>query len=128
MAAASLGVNRERLLKDLNTFGFLFENLCLRDIETYAGFYGGNVFHYHDNSDLEVDVIIEMPGGAWGAFEIKLGVDQVEAAAATLLRMKYKMVSAGVQSPSCLAVITGGGLAMLRNDGVYVLPINALRH
>ena len=128
IAAASLGANRERLLKDLNTFGFLFENLCLRDLEIYAGFYGGNVFHYHDNSDLEVDAVIEMPGGEWGAFEIKLGANQAEAAATTLLRMKVKMIASGVQPPACLAVITGGGIAMQRDDGVYVLPINALRH
>ena len=128
LAIAALGTNRERLLQDLKTFGFMFENLCLRDIAVYAGSYGGSVFHYHDNSELEVDAVIEMPDGAWGAFEIKLGEEQVEAAANTLVRMRDKMVAAGVQPPSCLAIITGGGLARLRDDGIYVLPINALRH
>ena len=54
-------------------FGFMFENLCLRDLAVSAGFYGGNIYHYHDNSELEVDAIVEMPDGSWGAFEIKLG-------------------------------------------------------
>jgi hypothetical protein len=128
LAIAALGANRERLLQDLKTFGFMFENLCLRDIAVYAGYYGGRVFHYHDNSELEVDAIVEMPDSAWGAFEIKLGEDQIEKAANTLLRMRDKMVMSGAQPPACLAVITGGGAARLRDDGIYVLPINALRH
>ena len=128
LAIAVLGINRERLLHDLKTFGFMFENLCLRDLAVYAGFYGGSIFHYHDNSELEVDAIIEMPDGAWGAFEIKLGEVQVEAAANTLLRMRDKMIQAGSDAPVCLAVITGGGIARLRGDGIYVLPINAIRY
>ncbi|MCL2768316.1 MAG: DUF4143 domain-containing protein [Synergistaceae bacterium] len=128
LAIASLGITRERLIEDLRTFGFMFENLCLRDLAVYAGFYGGNLFHYRDNSELEVDAIIEMPGGEWGAFEIKLGEAQVDKAADELLRIKKKMISAGVRAPACLAVITGGGLARIRDDGVYVIPINAMRH
>ena len=128
LAIAALGLSRERLLHDLNTYGFMFENLCLRDLAVYAGFYGGSIFHYHDNSELEVDAIIEMPNSEWGAFEIKLSSEQVETAAGSLLRMSDKVVTAGAQSPACLAVITGGGIAMRRDDGVYVLPINALRN
>ena len=128
LAIAALGITRVRLLEDLKTFGFMFENLCLRDLAVYAGFYGGSLFHYRDNSELEVDAIIEMPDGEWGAFEIKLGEMQVDAAARTLLRMREKMISAGVQAPACLSVITGGGLARQRDDGVYVIPLNAMRH
>jgi len=128
LAIAALGANRERLLKDLETFGFMFENLCLRDLAVYVGSYGGSLFHYHDNSELEVDAIVEMPGGKWGAFEIKLGEEQIETAAGALLRMKGKMVSAGAEPPACLAIITGGGIARLRDDGIYTLPINAIRH
>ena len=128
LAVAALDSKKVRLLQDLKTFGFMFENLCLRDLAAYSGYYGGSIFHYHDNSDLEVDAIIEMPDGAWGAFEIKLGEINVEAASATLLRMKQKMVTAGAGQPACLAVITGGGIARQRDDGIYVLPITALRH
>ena len=127
LAVAALNLNNEKLLQDLNTFGFIFENLCLRDLSVYADFYGGTIFHYHDNSDLEVDAIIEMPDGAWSAFEIKLGEEQVEDAAKTLLRMKDKMKVAKMQPPACLAIITGGGLSRIRDDGIYVLPINTLR-
>ena len=128
LAIAALGANREKMLFDLNTYGFMFENLCLRDLSVYAGHHGGSVYHYQDNSELEIDAIVELQNGAWSAFEIKLGEEKVESAVGSLLRMKSKMVSAGAKPPACLAVITGGGIAECRKDGVYVLPINALRH
>jgi len=128
LAIAALGANRDRMLHDLHTFGFMFENLCLRDIAVYAGYYGGSIFHYRDNSGLEVDAIIELPDGTWGAFEIKLGQEQIDSAADTLLRMKDKMVTAGADPPSCLVVVTGGGIARIREDGICITPINALRH
>ena len=128
LAIASLGTNKNRLIQDLKTYGFMFENLCLRDLAVYAGFYGGKLYHYHDNSGLEVDAIIEMPDGTWGAFEIKLGQEQVESAANSLLRLKNKVVSVGNDPPACLVVITGGGIATHRSDGVYVVPINSIKH
>jgi len=127
LAIAALGIGKKQLLNDLNTYGFMFENLCLRDLSAYAEYYGGSLYHYRDNSNLETDAIIEMEDGSWGAFEIKLGEHQVDAAAQTLLRLKNKMLSNGVREPSCLAVITGGGFGRKRNDGVYVIPVNGLR-
>jgi predicted AAA+ superfamily ATPase len=126
LAIAALGLDRKRLLGDLHTFGFMFENLCLRDLAAYAGTGGGVLRHYRDNSNLEADAIVEMPDGRWGAFEIKLGEHQVDAAASTLIRMRNKMVGNGARPPSCLAVITGGGYGRLRDDGVYVVPINSM--
>ena len=128
LAIASLGINRERLLQDLKTFGFMFENLCFRDLAVYANYNGGTVFHYRDNSELEVDAIIEFPNGTWGAFEIKLGEEQIASAADTLKRVRDKMLAAGAKPPACLVVVTGGGIARIREDGVYITPINALKH
>jgi len=127
LAIAALGIGRRQLFDDLNTFGFMFENLCLRDLSAYTEFYGGSLYHYRDNSNLEVDAIAEMKDGSWGAFEIKLGENQADAAAQTLLRLKNKMTNNGAVEPSCLAVISGGGLGRKRNDGVYVIPVNALK-
>jgi len=127
LAIAALGLTRDHLAHDLNTYGFMFENLCLRDISVYADNIGGTVFHYRDNSNLEVDAIVEMQDGAWGAFEIKLGEHQVETASASLRRLRDKMISSGVEPPVCLCVLTGGGFARLRSDGIYVIPINALK-
>jgi predicted AAA+ superfamily ATPase len=127
LAIAVLGIGRNGLMKDLNTYGFMFENLCLRDLAVYAECHGGNLFHYRDNSNLEIDAVIEMPDAAWGAFEVKLGEHQVEAAAHTLKRFRDKMVSQGAAPPACLAVVTGGGFGRQREDGVYVIPVNALK-
>ena len=127
LAIAALGIGRQRLLEDLNSYGFMFENLCLRDLYAYAELHGASLYHYRDNSNLEVDAIVEMKDGAWGAFEIKLGENQVEGAAQTLLRLKKKIVSDGAREPSCLVVMTGGGLGWKREDGVYVIPVNALK-
>ena len=127
LAIAALGLSRERLLHDLKTFGFMFENLCLRDISVYAENIGGTVFHYRDNSNLEADAIVEMPNGSWGAFEVKLGEHQVENAARSLRRLRDKIVDSGGEPPSCLCVMTGGGFGRLRDDGIYVIPVNALK-
>jgi predicted AAA+ superfamily ATPase len=127
LAIAALGIGRKQLLDDIKTYGFMFENLCLRDLSAYAEFYGGSLYHYRDNSNLEVDAIIEMKDGTWGGFEIKLGENQVEAAVQSLVRLKNKLVSNGAREPSCLVVITGGGFGRKRKDGVYVIPVNGLR-
>jgi predicted AAA+ superfamily ATPase len=126
LAIAALGLDTDRLLHDLNTFGFMFENLCLRDISVYAESMDGKTYHYRDNSGLEADAIVELPSGEWGAFEIKLGEHQVEKAAKSLHRLRNKMISAGSIPPACLCIITGGGFGRKRDDGIYVIPINAL--
>ena len=127
LAVAALGLSGEHLSRDLNTFGFLFENLCLRDLAVYAGRYGGTVYHYRDNGNAEIDAIIEMPNGAWGAFEVKLGEHQVEDAARTLKSVCNKLMVNGAEPPACMCVITGGGYGRVRDDGIYVVPINALK-
>jgi predicted AAA+ superfamily ATPase len=124
---AVLGITHERLAHDLNTFGFLFENLCLRDIAVYAECIGGSLFHYRDNSNAEIDAIVEMPDGSWGAFEIKLGEHQADDAAKKLRAVCSKLVSNGAPQPTCMCVITGGGYGRRRDDGVYVVPVNAMK-
>jgi predicted AAA+ superfamily ATPase len=127
LAAAALGTSPERLLFDLNTFGFLFEGLCLRDLAVYADAMDASLYHYRDNSGLEVDAVVETRDGDWGAFEIKLGAHRVDEAAGSLLRMRKKMTGNGVKAPACMVVLTGGGLGRRREDGVSVVPINGLR-
>ncbi|MDR1971835.1 MAG: ATP-binding protein [Treponema sp.] len=127
LAAAAIGATADRLKKDLNTFGFLFEGLCIRDILVYGELNGAAVYHYRDEAGLEADVILELPNGRWGALEIKLGAHQTDAAAAGLLKLKAKMKKAGLDPPAFLAVISGlAGFACRRDDGVYVVPIDCL--
>jgi len=127
LAIAALGVAAEDLVFDLNTYGFMFENLCLRDLSCYADALDARLSHYRDSNGLEADAIIEMRGGQWGAFEIKLGDHRVEAGVSSLVALKNKMEANGARPPACLCVITGGGLAHKRDDGVYIVPINSLK-
>ena len=88
LAAALLGATEEKLLGDLNTLGFLFEALCERDLRIYADAFGGQLYHYQDYQNREVDAVIQLPGGEWCAFEIKLGANQIDEAAAVLVKLK----------------------------------------
>ena len=129
LAAAALGATPERLMGDLNTLGFLFEGLCERDLTIYAQANGGGLFHYRDGNDREIDAVLELPDGRWGAFEIKLGANQIDAAAASLLKMKAAIeAEPRAKAPSILVVVCGlTSFAYTRPDGVMVVPITALR-
>ena len=127
LAIAALGASPEKLLTDLQTYGGIFEGMCLRDLLVYSDANDARVFHYRDNSDLEIDAIVENRGGAWGAFEIKLNDKEAGKGAKSLLRLKDKIEKGGGAPPVCLAVITGTGIAMKREDGVLVIPITMLR-
>ena len=125
LAAAALDASPTRLVRDLNTFGLLFESLAVRDARTYADALDGSVYHYRDSDDLEVDLIIETRDGTWGAFEVKLGPGQVDRAATTLLRFAAKVDTDKVGAPAVLGVITASGYGYTRPDGVVVIPIGA---
>lgn len=128
VAAAALGSSPQDLLDDINTFGLLFESLCTRDLRIYAEKFGGTVYHYHDEKDLEADIIIHMDNGDWGAVEIKLGGRQIDEAAKNLLKLKDKVDSEQMREPSFLMVLTGLDYAYRRTtDGVYVVPIGCLK-
>ena len=130
LACALLRAKPEILLKDLNTLGFLFEAMCERDLRIYAESFGGNLYHYQDYSGKEIDAVIEMPDGSWSAVEIKLGAHQIDEAAHNLLSIK-KAFLADEKSvpPSSLIVVCGmTNAAYLRPDGVYVVPLTALKN
>jgi predicted AAA+ superfamily ATPase len=126
LALAALGAGPERLLADLEWFGLLFESLVIRDLRVLSQPLDGEVFHYRDHYGLEVDAIVQLRDGRWGAFEIKLGEAQVEQAASNLLRFARSVDDQRSGAPACLAVICGKGYAYRRADGVAVLPVGAL--
>lgn len=125
LACAVLDLTKEKLLNDFNFMGFLFEALVARDLRIYIESLKGNIFHFRDNvSGLEVDSIVELPDGEYGAIEVKLGLDKVDEAANNLLKF-YDIVD---KKPKFLCVICGLGNAVFRRkDGVYVVPITALK-
>ncbi|MDR1807004.1 MAG: DUF4143 domain-containing protein [Propionibacteriaceae bacterium] len=127
LAVAALDASPATLVNDLKTLGFMFENLVVRDLKTYAENLNARVFHYRDDEGLEADAVVEGSDGRWAAFEIKLGVTEEDAAAASLIRLRDKLVARGQRAPDCLAVIYGvGGYSYTRDDGVHVVPITAL--
>ncbi|MDR3052724.1 MAG: DUF4143 domain-containing protein [Coriobacteriales bacterium] len=128
LTVAALGASAERLLVDMPTFGQVFEGLCVRDLLVYCSLFDATLHHYHDESGLEVDAIIERRNGDFGAVEIKLNAGHENLAAASLTKFQAKMRSAGARTPSFLLIITGGGLAYQRDDGVFVVPITCLRN
>ena len=127
LAVAALSATPYMLKQDLNTFGYLFESLCIHDLRIYADYYDGKVYHYHDERDNEADAIIELPDGRWGMFEIKVGFNQVDVAAKELISLKRKFESESGSVPEFLCVLCGMvNMAYKRPDGVYVVPITAL--
>lgn len=123
LATAVLGITSEALEKDVNTAGLLFESLCYRDISVYASSLYGNLYYYRDSNGLEIDNIIELPDGRWGAMEVKLGDYEVDKAAKNLLRLNGNVKN----DASFLSVITATGkIAYTREDGVSVIPIDLL--
>ena len=129
LATAALGATPERLLQDLKAYGLLFEAMCIRDLRIYAESFGGQLFHYRDASGRKIDAVVELPDGSWGAFEIKLGANQVDAAARDLLAIKkYMEASPQAKPPAILCVICGlANYGYTREDGVMVVPITALK-
>lgn len=129
IATAALGVGPKDLLDDLNTMGFLFENLCIRDLRIYTDYLDGTVYHYRDKHGLECDAVIHLRNGAYGLIEIKLGGDKlIDQGAETLKDLASKIDTESMAKPSFMVVLCAKApFAYKRNDGVYVIPITALR-
>ena len=129
IATAALGIGPKDLLDDLKTMGFLFENLCVRDLRIYTDYLDGTVYHYRDRNGLECDAVIHLRNGSYGLVEIKLGGDKlIEEGAKTLKDLASKIDTENMPKPSFMAVLCAKApFAYKRNDGVCVIPIAALR-
>jgi uncharacterized protein len=124
-----LNLSAQGLIADLNTMGFMFEALCERDLRIYAETFGGKLYHYQDYNNKEIDAVIELDNGEWCAFEIKLGANEIEAAAQSLISTRNEIAQNGGTPPKVLCVICGlSNAAYQRSDGVFVVPITALKN
>jgi len=128
IAVATLRATPDSLLQDFNTFGLLFESLCVRDLRVYAGAIDGEVFHYRDRNDLEADAVIHLRDGRWGAVEVKMGAKEIETAAENLKTLRDKVNVDKMQEPAFLMVLTATEFGYRRDDGVYIVPIGCLKH
>ena len=126
LACASLNLNADKLLKDLKTFGFLFESLVERDLRIYIEYLGGHLYHFRDNvTGLEVDSILEFSNGDYAAIEIKLGYNAIDTAKKDLLKFYDNMIT----KPKFMCIITGNFTSVVKDKetGIYIVPITALR-
>ena len=129
IATAALGLGPEDLLNDLNTFGLIFETLCVRDLRVFADAMGGQVYHYRDKDKLECDAVVHLRNGSYGLVEIKLGGDKlIEEGVQNLLALSNKIDTTKMKAPSFMMVLTAVGYyAFRRDDGIYIVPIGCLK-
>jgi predicted AAA+ superfamily ATPase len=127
LAVAALRASPTALLADWDYTGLLFENMVLRDVRVYLDAIGGTTYHYRDSNGLEVDIIVELDDGRWGAIEVKLGENRIEEGAKSLAQFARTVNLRAVGQPSFLAVLTGANVYPTRRpDGIDVIPIATL--
>jgi predicted AAA+ superfamily ATPase len=126
LAVAALKLNKEALLKDLKYCGFLFESFVYHDLKMYARANDAEVSHYRDSTGLEIDAVVRQNGGAWAAFEVKLGIGMHDEAAKNLLKLNDVIDTTKFSKPISLNIITGSGMSYTRPDGINVISIGAL--
>lgn len=129
IATAALGLGPNDLMCNLETFGLLFETMCVRDLRVFADALNGNIYHYRDKTGLECDAVIHLRNGDYGLIEIKLGGDDaIQHGAETLQVLKSKIDIDKMKEPSFMMILIGvGSYAYRREDGIYVVPIGCLR-
>jgi predicted AAA+ superfamily ATPase len=126
LAVAALGVDKNSLLNDLNFTGFLFESLVNQNLRVYAQAHDAKIFHYRDSTNLEVDAIVQKYSGEYVAFEIKLGIGQIDDAAANLNKFASILDTTKIHTPKSLNIITGTGVSYTRKDGINVISLSSL--
>lgn len=134
IAVASLKLSPATLTQDLHTFGFIFENLCIRDLKVYSSALGGTISYYRDRFGLEADAVLHLDDGRYALIEFKLGSRDIEDAALHLIKLQQLIIrsnnekkSSNLREPDLLIVITGGEMAYTRKDGVKIVPIGCLK-
>ena len=128
IAAAALGIQPADLLNDLRSFGFFFEDLAVRDLAVYADSIGGGLRHYRDSTGLEVDAILMLPNGNYGAIEIKIASEKnIKDGIASLKAFSRKMADSNLKAPSFQMILTSHGPCYRNEDGIFIVPINMLK-
>lgn len=134
IAVALLGLSPEALSTQLKTFGFIFEQMCIRDLKAYTIGLNSHISYYRDRYGLEADIVLHLDDGRYALIECKLGSREIDEAAANLLKLKGLIqehnkakTQTPMREPDLLIVLTGGQIAYTRPDGVKVIPLASLR-
>lgn len=128
LVAAVMRLSESNLMDDFNTMGLFFEALCERDLQFYASAMGGKLLHYRDGRGREIDAVVELPDGMWGAFEIKMTAEHIDESADNLLKLNEIFENdLDCRPPEFFCVLCGTeSIAYRREGGVYVVPICSL--
>lgn len=126
IAAAVLAATPRGLLDDFETFGLLFESLCIHDLRVYASALGGSLYHYRDKTGLEADAVVVLDDGRWALVEVKMGQSRIDEGASHLLKLAERIDQTREGRPSFLMVLTSTACAYRRKDGVAVVPLACL--
>lgn len=134
IAVAALGLTPESLKTQLKTFGFIFEQMCIRDLKAYTIDSNSHVSYYHDRYGLEADVVLHLPDGRYAIIECKLGSMEIDKGAEHLLKIRELIreknlteTQMPIREPDLMIILTGGKMAYMRNDGVKVIPLGSLK-
>lgn len=129
IATAALGLGPQDLINDLNTFGLVFETLCVRDLRVFADALDGHVYHYRDKNGLECDTVVHLRNGSYGLIEIKIGGEKLINEGVTALKsLSSKIDTSRMKEPSFKMILTAvGKYAYRREDGIYIVPIGCLK-
>lgn len=135
IAVAALGVNPDALETQLKTFGFIFEQMCARDLRVYTSDFDSRLSYYRDRYGLEADLVLHLEDGRYALIECKLGSREIEEGASHLLQLKRLIQEHNkeekqvpLREPDLLIILTGGTMAYTRADGVKVIPLACLRN
>lgn len=135
IAVAALGVNPDALETQLKTFGFIFEQMCARDLRVYTSDFDSRLSYYRDRYGLEADLVLHLEDGRYALIECKLGIREIEEGASHLLQLKRLIQEHNkeekqvpLREPDLLIILTGGTMAYTRADGVKVIPLACLRN
>ena len=128
IATSALGIKPADLLNDLRSFGFFFEDMAVRDLSIYAESFGGELKHYRDSNDLEVDAILKLRNGEYGAIEIKIASEKnINEGIDSLARFERRMRDSNLKTPAFKMVLTSHGASFKVKD-TYIVPISLLRN
>lgn len=130
IATAALGLGPSDLINDLNTMGFLFETMCIRDLRVYAEALNGKVYHYRDKRGLECDAVVHLRNGQYGLIEIKLGGESlINDGVKTLTSLADQIDTVRMKAPAFKMILTATGEYAYRRpeDGIYVVPVGCLK-
>ena len=129
IAAAALGIGPNDLINDLNTMGFLFETMCIRDLRVYAEALGGSVYHFRNKAGLECDAVVHLRNGSYGLIEIKLGGEKlIRESVETLTSLTESIDTSKMKEPAFRMILTAADqYAYRREDGIFIVPVGCLK-